>query len=99
MNVLTDGTVRPAFNSHRSWHGAPGPNVSAGGFGGTRVLQSLLLILRELGLISTLWDGNFSKVSDLFDENSQINDPAYPGRIDEFPKDLMWVGVATIRPE
>ena len=86
MNVLTDGTVRPAFNSHRSWHGALGPNVFDGGFGGTRVLQSLLPVLRELSFISTFRDGNFSKVSDLFDENSQINDPAYPGRIDEFPR-------------
>src|SRR6266567_616427 len=29
MNVLTGGTVRPAFYSHRSWHGAPGPNERA----------------------------------------------------------------------
>jgi hypothetical protein len=29
------------------------------------------------------------KVSDLFDENSQIKDPAYPGQIDEFHKEVM----------
>src|SRR5207253_716183 len=28
---------------------------------------------------------------DLFDENSRIDDPAYPGRVDEFPKQVMWV--------
>jgi hypothetical protein len=38
-----------------------------GGFGGTRVLQSLLPVL--LDLMSTFSDGNFLKVSDLFDEN------------------------------
>jgi len=32
-----------------------------------------------------------SKVSDLFDENGQINDPAYLEWIDGFPKDLMCV--------
>ena len=33
----------------------------------------------------------FSKVPNLFDENSQIDDPAYPGRIHEFLKEVMWV--------
>jgi len=28
---------------------------------------------------------------DLFDENSRIDDPAYPGRIDELQKEVMWV--------
>jgi len=41
--------------------------------------------------MSTFWDGNFSKVSELFDENGQIKDPAYPGRIDEFLKEVIWV--------
>ena len=27
----------------------------------------------------------------LFDENGQIKDPAYPGRIDEFLKEVIWV--------
>ena len=35
---------------------------------------------------------------DLFDENSRIDDPAYPGRIDEFLKEVMSVCVAAIRP-
>src|ERR1051325_8300194 len=34
--------------------------VSAGGFGGTRVIQNLLPVLRELGLVTIFWDGNFS---------------------------------------
>src|SRR5688500_4941358 len=34
--------------------------VSAGGFGGTRVIQSLLPGLREVGLITISWDGSFS---------------------------------------
>jgi NAD(P)H-dependent FMN reductase len=65
--------------------------VSAGGFGGTRVIQSLLPVLRELGLMTTFWDGNFSNVSDLFDENGRIEDSEYPRRIDKFLKEVMWV--------
>jgi len=34
--------------------------VSAGGFGGTRVIEALLPVLRELGLVTIFWDGNFS---------------------------------------
>src|SRR3989304_3873440 len=31
--------------------------VSAGGFGGTRVIQNLLPVMRELGLVTIFWDG------------------------------------------
>src|SRR6187200_3516474 len=34
--------------------------VSAGGFGGTRVIENLLPVMRELGLLTIFWDGNFS---------------------------------------
>lgn len=34
--------------------------VSAGGFGGTLVIENLLPVLRELGLVTIFWDGNFS---------------------------------------
>ena len=34
--------------------------VSAGGFGGTRVIQNMLPVMRELGLVTIFWDGNFS---------------------------------------
>src|SRR5436305_7308582 len=42
--------------------------VSAGGFGGTRVIENLLPVLRELGLVTIFWDGNFSGAQTLFDE-------------------------------
>src|ERR1044071_9288777 len=42
--------------------------VSAGGFGGTRVVENLLPVLRELGLVTIFWDGNFSGAGRLFDE-------------------------------
>src|ERR1700758_3564379 len=36
--------------------------VSAGPFGGTRGVQSLLPVMRELGLVNIFWDVNFSNV-------------------------------------
>ncbi|HEX8288874.1 MAG TPA: NADPH-dependent FMN reductase [Pyrinomonadaceae bacterium] len=65
--------------------------VSAGGFGGTRVIQSLLPVLRELGLVTIFWDGNFSKAHTLFDENGKLLDESYVKRIDQFLKELIWM--------
>lgn len=66
--------------------------VSAGGFGGTRVIQSLLPVLRELGLVTIFWDGNFSGAQALFDEAGNINDrDTHEKRIDKFLGELIWM--------
>jgi Predicted flavoprotein len=65
--------------------------VSAGGFGGTRMVQNLLPVLRELGLVTIFWDGNFSGAHKLFDENGTLLDTAYVKRIDQFLKELIWM--------
>lgn len=66
--------------------------VSAGGFGGTRVIQSLLPVLRELGLVAIFWDGNFSGAKDLFDDAGKIKDRAtQEKRIDKFLGELIWM--------
>jgi NAD(P)H-dependent FMN reductase len=65
--------------------------VSAGGFGGARVIQNLLPVMRELGLVTIFWDGNFSLVQDLFDANGQLLDQTYPKRLDKFLKELIWM--------
>jgi len=65
--------------------------VSAGGFGGTRVIENLLPVLRELGLVTIFWDGNFSGAQKLFDADGQILDQAYVGRTDKFLKELIWM--------
>src|SRR5205823_7544247 len=36
--------------------------VSAGPFGGTRVIENLLPVMREIGLVTIFWDVNFSSV-------------------------------------
>jgi NAD(P)H-dependent FMN reductase len=65
--------------------------VSAGGFGGTRVVENLLPVLRELGLVTIFWDGNFSGAHKLFDESGKILDDAYVHRVDKFLKELIWM--------
>lgn len=66
--------------------------VSAGGFGGTRVIQSLLPVLRELGLVTIFWDGNFSSVQELFDDTGNIKDRAtHEKRMNKFLGELIWM--------
>ncbi len=65
--------------------------VSAGPFGGTRVIEGLLPVMRELGLVTIFWDGNFSSVRNVFDGGGRLLDPAYVVRIDKFLKELIWM--------
>jgi NAD(P)H-dependent FMN reductase len=65
--------------------------VSAGGFGGVRVVQSLLPVLRELGLVTIFWDMNFSAAHMLFDESGALRDQKFVGRADQFLKELVWM--------
>jgi NAD(P)H-dependent FMN reductase len=65
--------------------------VSAGSFGGTRVIQSMLPIMRELGLMTIFTDGNFSQVHELFDESGNLKDQSYVRRIAKFLDELIWM--------
>lgn len=65
--------------------------VSAGPFGGTRVIENLLPVLRELGLVTIFWDGNFSNSRNLFDSNGKLLDSSYVKRVDKFLKELIWM--------
>ena len=65
--------------------------VSAGGFGGTRMIQNLLPVLRELGLVTIFWDGNFSGAQKLFDSEGQLLDQSYVQRVDKFLGELIWM--------
>ena len=66
--------------------------VSAGGFGGTRVIENLLPVLRELGLVTIFWDGNFSGAQKLFDASGKILDEVtYVKRLDKFVGELIWM--------
>lgn len=66
--------------------------VSAGPWGGTRVVENLLPVLRELGLVTIFWDGNFSRVRKAFDEaTGALLDESYLRRLDKFLKELVWM--------
>jgi len=65
--------------------------VSAGPWGGTRVIQNMLPVMRELGLVTIFWDGNFSDVQKLFDEKGNILNNAYERRLEKFLKELIWM--------
>ncbi|MFN2453952.1 MAG: NADPH-dependent FMN reductase [Pyrinomonadaceae bacterium] len=65
--------------------------VSAGGFGGARVIENLLPVMRELGLAATFTDMNFARVQDVFDASGKLLDEAYIKRADAFLKELIWM--------
>jgi NAD(P)H-dependent FMN reductase len=65
--------------------------VSAGQFGGARVIENLLPVLRELGLVTIFEDVNFGKVGTLFDERGRLIDESYVSRLDKFLDELIWM--------
>jgi NAD(P)H-dependent FMN reductase len=65
--------------------------VSAGPFGGTRVVENMLSVMRELGLVTIFWDVNFSSVQKVFDASGKLLDDSFPRRIDKFLKELIWM--------
>jgi NAD(P)H-dependent FMN reductase len=65
--------------------------VSAGPFGGSRVIQNLLPVMRELGLVTIFWDVNFSGVQSVFSQEGSLLDQSYIRRIDKFLKELIWM--------
>jgi NAD(P)H-dependent FMN reductase len=70
--------------------------VSAGPFGGTRMIQNLLPVMRELGLVSIFWDVNFSSVQNIFSDDGSLRDQSYIRRIDKFLRELIWMA-STLR--
>ncbi|MFN2475847.1 MAG: NADPH-dependent FMN reductase [Chthoniobacterales bacterium] len=65
--------------------------VSAGPFGGTRVIENLLPVLRELGLVATFTDVNFSSVGSVFGEDGKLLDEKFVGRVGKFLDELIWM--------
>ncbi len=65
--------------------------VSAGAFGGARVIEQLLPVMRELGLVAIFEDVNFGKVGTLFDERGNLLDESYVRRVDKLLDELIWM--------
>src|SRR5437762_8948158 len=69
--------------------------VSAGPFGGARMIESLLPVLRELGLVAIFWDVYFGTAGKLFyPATGKITDQAYVGRVEKFLNELVWMARA-----
>lgn len=65
--------------------------VSAGIWGGTRVIESMVPMVRELGLAVTFTDLNFPQVGKTFDEGGQLLDAAYKKRASGFLDEIVWM--------
>ena len=65
--------------------------VSAGPFGGARVIETSLPVFRELGLVTIFWDVNVGSVGKVFDETGKLLDPAFVRRTDKFLGELIWM--------
>ncbi len=65
--------------------------VSAGPFGGARVIEGLLPVMRELGLVVISEDVNFGSVAKIFDDQGNLLDQNYVRRLDKFLNELVWM--------
>lgn len=65
--------------------------VSAGPLGGARVIENLLPVMRELGLVTIFEDVNFGKIGSLFDERGNLLDENFVRRVDTFLNELIWM--------
>src|ERR1700675_3170990 len=65
--------------------------VSAGPFGGARVIEALLPVMRELGLVTIFEDVNFGRIGELFDERGKLLDESFIRRVDMFLNELIWM--------
>lgn len=68
--------------------------VSAGPWGGTRVIEAMVPMVRELGLAVTFSDLNFPKVAEKFDEKGTLLDAVYEQRVVGFLDELVWMARA-----
>ncbi len=65
--------------------------VSAGPFAGTRVVQGMLPVMREIGLVTIFWDINIGNVGQVFAADGRLLDEAFVRRSDKFIRELIWM--------
>lgn len=68
--------------------------VSAGPWGGTRVIEAMVPMVRELGLAVTFSDLNFPNIKTKFDGDGNLMDEAYERRVTGFLDELVWMATA-----
>src|SRR3954471_775597 len=65
--------------------------VSAGIMGGARAIESLLPVMRELGLVAIFEGANFGRIGTLFDERGNLLHENFVRRVDAFLNELIWM--------
>ena len=66
--------------------------TSSGPFGGTRVIEALTSVVRELGMVMTFTDVHFGNIGDVLDDNGKVKDPqTWNKRIDRMLTELLWM--------
>jgi len=65
--------------------------VSAGPWGGTRVIEAMVTMVRELGLTVTFTDLNFPHIQKKFDAEGTLLDQGYDQRVKDFLDELVWM--------
>ena len=65
--------------------------VSSGAFGGARMIENLLPVLRAYGLVPIERDLNFSRVNTVFDEEGNLLEERYLKRTQVFLSELLWM--------
>lgn len=68
--------------------------VSSGSFGGARVIENLLPVVRELGMVAIARDLNFGSVGSVFDEAGELQDEKFIERSEKFFDELIWMSQA-----
>lgn len=65
--------------------------VSAGPWGGTRVIEAMVPMVRELGLAVTFRDLYFPRIKTKFDEQGNLLDGSYEKTVLGFLDELVWM--------
>ena len=68
--------------------------VSAGPWGGTRVIEAMVPMVRELGLAATFTDLHFPGANSKFDADGELIDLAYEKRVIRFLDELVWMATS-----
>src|SRR4030095_79766 len=71
--------------------------VSAGPFGGTGVIEGLLPVRRELGLVTIFTDVNVANAGEIFGEDGRLLDEGFVRRTAKFLDELIWMA-RVLRP-
>ena len=65
--------------------------VSAGSWGGVRAIESLVNVVRQLGMVATFADVLFPIVGSTFDESGNLQDEKVIERVESSYKELIWM--------